>query len=478
MLKKKVFSGVVWSMLDSFSAQIVNFIIGIILARLLTPEEFGLIGMITIFIAISQILINGGIKDALIREKKASNSYYNTAFLFNAFISVCLYIILFISAPFISDFYNEPQLTPIVRLISFTLIINACTLVQRVKLIKKIDFKSLMKVSFSSSLISGLVAITLAYMGYGVWSLIWKNIIASIITLVFLWKINNWIPKFNFDKTAFKSMFGFGSRLMILGLIDTTFQNIYYLVIGKYYSATQLGFYTRADAFKRLPAQSLTSVIQKVSYPTLSKLELGSQKIKDVYIRITNSTLMVSVILMFFLASISEPLVLFLLGEKWALSAKYLSILCFAGIFFPNTSMNYSLLKVYGKSSTVLNLGIAKKVFLVPVVLVGIFIGMEEMLYSMVTYQVITYFLNSYYGGKEIQWSLVAQVKSIGRFFVIGLIIFMINHLYLRYVEVSSFTLLILCSITSAFIIFVLFELLKFKEYLEIKKIILNTIKK
>jgi len=265
---------------------------------------------------------------------------------------------------------------------------------------------------------------------------------------------------------------------MILGLIDTTFQNIYYLVIGKYYSATQLGFYTRADAFKRLPAQSLTSVIQKVSYPTLSKLELGSQKIKDVYIRITNSTLMVSVILMFFLASISEPLVLFLLGEKWALSAKYLSILCFAGIFFPNTSMNYSLLKVYGKSSTVLNLGIAKKVFLVPVVLVGIFIGMEEMLYSMVTYQVITYFLNSYYGGKEIQWSLVAQVKSIGRFFVIGLIIFMINHLYLRYVEVSSFTLLILCSITSAFIIFVLFELLKFKEYLEIKKIILNTIKK
>lgn len=420
MLKNKAIGGVIWSAIDNLSNQLVAFIIGIVLARLLSPEQFGLIGMITIFIGISQVLINSGIGDALIRKKNIDDMYYNTAFTFNAVISLILYVILFFAAPFIADFYHKPILSQIVRLLSFTIILNAFTLVQRSQITREIKFKSLAKVSLLSSTISGIVAIVLAYYGYGVWSLVWMNMIASLITLIVFWKLTGWIPKFQFSKLAFKDMFGFGSRLMILGLIDTIYNNMYFLIIGKYYSAADLGQYTRAETFKRLPAQSLTEIVQRVTYPLLSKIQDENERLKKSYQEILKVTMLISILGMFVLSLIAEELTVILMGPQWAEAGEYLKILCYSGFFFPLIALNSNILKVKGESGKILKIGLYRKVFSSVLIFILIFHGLKLFLYAMIIQQTAAFIAISWYGKKLIDYNIPEQVKDFLPFLIIG----------------------------------------------------------
>jgi teichuronic acid exporter len=250
-LKQKTVNGLVWSFVDSFANQGINFVVGIILARLLSPGEFGLIGMITIVISLSGVFIDSGFSNALIRKKEATQVDYSTVFFFNLFVGVLAYFALFFSAGAISRFFQEPELKPLVQVLGLSILISSLTLIQRVQLTKRIDFKLQTRISVIASVCSGFIGITMAYYGYGVWSLVYKQLAQEVLISLFFWLWNGWKPSWIFDKASFKEMFGFGSKLLASSLIENIYQNIYYLIIGKYFSAAELGYYTRADQFKK-----------------------------------------------------------------------------------------------------------------------------------------------------------------------------------------------------------------------------------
>lgn len=437
MLRQKTLGGVAWSAVENLSNQIITFGLGIVLARLLSPEEFGLIGMITIFIGISQVLINSGISDALIRKKNPDEAYYNTAFLFNAGVSITLYAILYFAAPFIAAFYEKPILTDIVRLLSFTLIINALTLVQRAQVTKAINFKALAKLTLFSSIISGMIAVILAYLGYGVWSLVWKNIIASVLTLLAFWHLTKWLPNLGFNKEAFKDMFGFGNKLMFLGLIDTAYKNMYFIIIGKYFSAADLGQYTRAETFKRLPSTTLTQIIQRVTFPVLSEIQDDNHRLKKAYQQILKATMLVSITGMFLLSFIAKDLTIVLMGEQWEQAGNYLSILCFSGVFYPLDALNSNILKIKNKSSKILKIGIYRKLLAIPLITVLIVYGIFPFLYGLIIHQALSFILISWPNKKLIRYGTLTQVKDIFSFILINGSIYLIGFLTFKTIDLS-----------------------------------------
>ena len=305
-LKQKTIIGLFWSFLDSFSNQGVQFLVGIILARLLSPIEFGLIGMLTIFISISQSFIDSGFSRALIRKKNCTDTDYSTIFYFNLIIAVFFYFLLYIFANDIGSFFNEPKLETLLKILGIGLIFNAFGIIQRTILVKKINFKLQTKISLISSIGSGIIAISMAMFGFGVWSLVALTIARFGLNSVFLWILSKWKPILVFSMKSFKELFSFGSKLLLSGLIDTIYNNVFYLIIGKYYSAAELGFYSRADQFQALPSQNLTGMISKVTYPVLSSIQDDIPNLKLAYQRIVRSTMFIAFILMIGMAAVAK----------------------------------------------------------------------------------------------------------------------------------------------------------------------------
>lgn len=473
-LKTKTVNGLFWSFIENFSKQGVNFIIGIILARLLLPEQFGLIGMISVFIAISTSIINSGFTQALIRKKDCTDADYSTVFFFNLVTGVFLSAVLFLTSPLIADFFGHQELKNIVKVLSIILIINSVTIIQRTKLTKRIDFKLLTKISVISDLISGITAIILAYYNWGVWSLVAKLIISNSLNSIFLWLWNKWRPSFIFSKTSFKELFGFGWKLLVSGLINTIFQNIYYLVIGKYFSAAQLGFYTRADQFNKLPSQNINGIIQRVTYPVLANLQDDKAKLKNAYQKIIRSTMLITFLLMLGLGAVAEPLILTLLGEKWSQSIIYLQLLVFASMFYPLHSLNLNILNVQGRSDLVLKLQIVKKIIQIPVLIIGILYGIEWLIIGMIFNSIISYFLNTAWSGKFIGYSSWDQIKDIFPSFLFALFIAIITYT-ISLVIIAPNIVILITQLIVAFVLFILLsEVFKNRDYLYLKKIILE----
>jgi teichuronic acid exporter len=302
-IKQKTISGILWSSVDNFINLGIVFIVGIILARLLDPKEFGLIGMITIFIAVSEVFIKSGFGEALIRKKDCTQIDFSTVFFFNLSAGIIFFSILFITAPYISSFFREPVLKSIVRVLAIVLIIDSMTIIQHTTLVKRVDFKLQARISFIASTGSGIVAIILAYRGLGVWSLValthYEAKFKFIVTLAL-----EQMETFTciFSKNSFKELFGFGNKLLLSGLIDTVYNNLYYLIIGKYFSATELGFYTRANNFSNFPSHNINTVVGRVTYPVLSDMQDYPDLLKTGYRRIIKSTMLITFVLMLGLA--------------------------------------------------------------------------------------------------------------------------------------------------------------------------------
>lgn len=273
-LKSKTVHGVGWSLIDNVSGSGVSFLVGLVLARLLSPDEYGIMAMLAIFLAISNSIVDSGFSSALIRKNDVVELDYNTTFYFNLIVSFFLYCLLYISAPFISDFFSEPLLIPVTRVLGIVLIVNACSIIQRTILVKAVDFKTQTKISLISSISSGVIGVSMALCHCGVWSLVGLQLSRQVLNSLFLWIYGKWKPLWEFSYRSFKEMFGFGSKLLLSGLIDTIYKNIYYIVIGRFYSAAQLGQYTRAEQFTSIFSSNLTSVIQRVSYPVLSSIQV------------------------------------------------------------------------------------------------------------------------------------------------------------------------------------------------------------
>ena len=392
-LKSKAINGVFWNSINNFAGLGVQFIVGIILARILSPREFGLIGMLAIFIAISQTFIDSGFTSALIRKKDCTQKDYSTVFYFNLGIGILAYIILFISAGGISNFFNQPELEIILKVLGIGLVINALSIIQSTILTKEINFKTQTKVTIIASLGSGSIAITMAIYDYGIWSLVALTLGRYALNSMLLWGLSKWRPTLEFSKKSFNELFSFGGKLLLSSLIDTAYRNAYLVIIGKYFSAQELGFYTRADQFQKLPSQTIISIINRVSYPVLSNLQNDNPILKKSFRTILRSTMFIVFILLLGLAVVAKPFVLTLVGDKWLPSVIYLQLLCFVGIIYPINILNLNILNVKGRSDIFLRLEVIKKIIAIPIIAVGIMIGIKAMIVGMIIESFLQVFL-------------------------------------------------------------------------------------
>ena len=476
--KQKTLNGLIWSSLDNLILLGVNFITGIVLARLLSPREFGLIGMTTIFIALGQSLADSGFGHALIRKKECTQADYSTVFFFNIAVGVFWYLLLVSLATTVATFFHEPQLKPLLPILGLGVILNTLSLIQTTLLTKRVDFKLQARISGVSSILSGVIGLVFAFKGYGVWSLVALTLSKNALNTLFLWLWNGWKPSLIFDIYSFKEMFGFGSKLLGAGLIDTAYRNIYLAVIGKYFSAIELGYYTRADAFNQLPSQNITSVIQRVSFPVLSSIRDDIPKLKAGYKKLIKSTMLISFVLMFGMSAVAKPLVLAMIGEKWLVSAEYLQLLCFVGMFYPLHALNLNILKVIGRSDLYLKLEVIKKIVAIPIIIIGINYGIKWMIIAMIIHSLIGYYLNSYWSGRFICYSMLDQIKDILPSFMLALFMGSIVFLSGQILHVSPWIALIVQIITGSLLTIAIAELVKLDSYVYIKYTLIEQINK
>lgn len=475
-LKQKTFNGLLWSFTDNFANLGIQFVAGIILARILTPREFGLIGMITIFVAISQSIVDSGFSQALIRKKDCTRTDYSTVFFFNLVAGIVFFTVLFFAAPAISSFFNEPELKSIVQVLGLVLIINSLTIIQRTILTRRINFKLQARISVIASTGSGIIAITLASLNFGVWSLVALQISKQAINSILLWLWNRWKPKFVFSKDSFNELFGFGSKLLLSGLIDTTYRNIYYLIIGKYFSAVELGYYTRADQFRILPSQNITGVIQRVTYPVLSSIQDDIPRLRTNYQKLIRSTMFITFILMLGMAAIAKPMILTLIGEKWLPSVIYLQMLCFVGMFYPLHALNLNMLNVQGRSDLFLKLEIIKKSLAIPTIIVGVIWGIKIMIAGMMVNTIIAYYLNSYWSGRKIGYSFKQQVKDILPSFILAASVSALVFGLGIVLPFNPLIKLIMQVLAGALLTITISEMIRFRDYLFLKELFLDKI--
>lgn len=410
-LKQKTFRGVIWSAVERFSTQGVQFLFGILLARLLTPNDYGMIAMLTIFMAVSQTFIDSGFGNALIRKPDRNENDKATVFFFNIFMAAACYGVIFLAAPFIAKFYNMPQLAVILRVLAINLIIQAFGSIQRLNLTIDLNFKTLAKVSFSGAIVGGTAGLICAYNGFGVWSLVVQQMTTMITRVSLFWILVHWRPKCFFNKTSFKNMFGFGSKLLASGLLNTLYDNVYDLIIGKVFAAATLGNYTRASHFANFPSSNVTGIFQRVTYPVLSKIQDDHEKLRKGYLKFLNIATLVIFPLMIGLAALAKPFILFVLTDKWIEVILILQIICFAQMWYPVHAINLNILQVMGRSDLFLKLEIIKKIVGITILCITLPHGIIAMCYGQWVSAAISLVINTYYSGKLLNAGLLTQLK-------------------------------------------------------------------
>lgn len=476
-LKDKTVKGVAWSGIDNVVQFGVTFVVSIVLARLLTPGDYGLIGLTAIFTAVCSSIINGGFATALIRKKDATDADYNTAFIVNLLMSILLYSIVFASSPLIAQFFGRQELVALTRVSSLEMVIGALAIVQRTRLTKRIDFKTQTKITFIGSISSGTIGISMALLGFGVWALVGQLLSSRAIRTALLWFYNKWTPKFQFSLQSFHELFGFGWKMMVSGIIDTVWKELYQVVVGKFYSPATLGQYTRAKHFSTLFSSNLTKVIQRVTYPVLSNIQDDKVRMLSAYRRIIKTTMFVTAICMFFMGAISEPLLHCLIGSKWHEAATYLPLICLAGSTYPLHAINLNMLQVQGRSDLFLGLEIIKKIIAIGPLMVGAFVGIIPMLWTNIITTVIAYFLNSYYSGKLIGYSSWMQIKDVAPSYGLATVV-ALSVWFLKYLPFSNWIILPLQIVIGIIVFFAVARLTKMSEYEEVKAMVMPIIRK
>lgn len=476
-VKKKAIKGAGWSFADNILNQGITFLVGLVLARILTPEEYGLIGIILIFIAVFNSIVDSGFSSALIRKSDVKDEDYNTVFITNMVLSIFLFFAMFISAPLIARFFNQPQLIPLTKVMASVVVINAFAIIQRTILVKKVDFKTQTRISLIASLTSGIIGVAMALAGYGVWSLVAQQISRQLLNTVFLWVWAKWYPKIQFSIVSFKELFGFGWKLLVSGLIDTVWKEIYQVVIGKCYSTATLGQYTRAQQFGSIFSSNLTSVVQRVSYPVLSEIQDDNARLKNAYKKVIKVTMLVTFCCMLGLAAIAKPLIITLIGNQWLPAVPFLQIICFQMMLYPLHAINLNMLQLQGRSDIFLKLEIIKKIVAVAPLLLGIFVDIYWMLLGSVLTGFIGYYLNAFYSGRFLNYSIWEQIKDIIPSFIVALIMAVIVFA-ISFINLTSIVILFIQVISGVGITITLCEVAKLEAYNEIKNILLSFINK
>lgn len=456
-LKSRATKGMFWTATEKIFLQAGQFVIGIVLARLLMPEDFGLIGMLSIFISISQTFIESGMGSGLIQKKNIKDVDYSTVFVFNLIVSVAFYLLLFFTAPLIADFYKMPQLALLTRILALNIIINALVIVQRSKLKIALDFKSLAVTNVISVLVGGAFALIFAYWGWGVWALVIQTIVGSVVSVALLWAFAGAGLSMKFSRESFKALFGFGSKLLISGLYGQLFNNLYNIVIGKTYSASELGFYTRSKAFAEMTSGTVTSILYQVTYPILASLQDDKERMISIYRRLIRMTSFFVFPAMTLLALLSDPIIRVLLTDKWAGVIILLQWMCFARIFYPISVINMNILNAVGRSDLYLKVDLSTLPLMILALVITLPLGVKAMVIGHVIVSFISFFINAYmpgkifgYGGWQqlqdmiliifaticmafIVWISVLFIKVLILKLIIGVVVAIISYLYISY---------------------------------------------
>ena len=421
-LKSQTIRGVFWSFIEKFGSQFILLISQIVLARLLDPRDFGLLGMLAIFIAISQAFIDSGFDNALIQKKDANQTDYSTVFFFNISIGVVLYLILFFTAPLIADFFRSPELVQLTRVVCLILVVNSFGLIQFVKFKIEMNFKAIAQVVVIANLLSAALGIVLALLNFGVWALAAQVIGIYFFRSILFWVKSTWRPSMVFSIKSFKGLFNFGSKLLLSGLISQTFENIYLLVIGRMFSATALGFYDQAKKFQQVPVATLAQVVGNVTFPAFSKIQDENEKLRLGFRKLIKLLFFINFPLMIGLAVMADPLLVVVLGDKWEPSVPYFQLLCIAGMIYTLHSSNLNILKVKGRSDLFLYLEIIKKAIVVLAIIIGLKWGIIGLIIGQIFTSFISFFINAFYTGKLISYTISNQLKDVSQTFYITIV--------------------------------------------------------
>lgn len=412
-LKNKTLSGVFWSFIQNIGAKGVSLIATILLARLLTPEDFGLIGMLAVFIEISQALVVAGFNQALIQKKDPDEEDFSSVFWINLSLSVVLYVALFFLAPFIANFYEQPILVNLTRVLTLLFVINAFSYVQEAKLRKEMRFKTLMFVHLPSTIISVIVAIAMALSGFGVWSIVGQQLSMRLAYAIQIWFHAKWRPLWVFNKQKAKGLFSFGSKLMISGVLDAAFRNIYLVIIGRFFPVATLGYYQNAKKLVDTPTKTLSTVLKNVTFSAFSTIQDNDQKLKKGYKMVIQQILFWLCPILVISAVLATPLFSLVLTDKWLPAVPFFQFLCVVGILYPLQAYNLEIVNVKGRSDIFLKLEIIKKALTVISVIIAIPYGIWVLVATQVFNSLIAYVINSHYTGKFIGYPVGEQLKDV-----------------------------------------------------------------
>lgn len=474
-LKTSIINGVAWSAIEKFSTLLIQFCTTLFVARYVAPSDFGLIGMITIFIVLGQVLMESGFGQALIRKSNVTNIDYSSVFYLNIVIGGAIYVLLFFVSPLIARFYGEVELENICKIAFLVIPINAIGSIQYTILNKAINFKSLAKITIFSALLSGAIAVFFALKYKNVWALVILNLTFYFFRTLFLWIMSSWRPVLSFSKESIKEMYSFSSNLLLTGLISSFFDNVYSVVIGKLFSSRDLGFYSQADRFQKLPSNTITYIIQRVSFPVLSKIKDDTIKLKELYINIMGLAIYIIVPIMFFLSVISDYLFDILLPIEWKEASLYFKILCFAGALYPLHSINLNLLLIKGKGREILYLEIFRKVILLLILYLSSFYDVIYVVFGQLIYSFIVLFFNLYYCGRTINLKVSSQLRQITPvFFISFLMLVFVFYFNTLTFTMNSYLRLLLSSVIALTSYIVFSYIFKINSLFELKNIITN----
>lgn len=434
-LKHQALKGVMWSAVERFSVQGIQFILTIVIARLVLPSDYGLIAMLSIFLAIAQVFVDSGFSNALIQKKDRTETDFSTVFYFNILISIIIYILLYISAPYIATFYREPELSPVTRWMGLNIIISGFSIVQRAKLTINVDFKRQAKASLTAVLFSGIIGILLAYRGWGVWALVVQTLSNSLLNTLLLWIFAKWVPRWTFSIKSFSILFSFGSKLLLSGLLHTIYINLYSLVIGRRYSSMDVGFYNRAYQFASFPSINIVAIINRVIFPMQCEMQDDDERLKTSFIKYLRMSCFIIFPLMIIVAVLSKPLILFLLTDKWLPAAELLSILCLAYMWYPVMVINNQILNVKGRSDYFLYAEILKKVIAIAILLITLPFGVRTLCWGIVVYNFFDMAIILYYSKKVIFVKYWEQIRNVIPLLIISLLTGSIVYVSIQFFE-------------------------------------------
>lgn len=428
-LKGKTKKGLYWSFFNQFSNYGMNFIVGIVMARLLSPSDFGITALPAVFMAIASTIQDGGLANALIRKKEVTNKDLSTTFYYSICLGVVLYLTLFLSAPLIADFYHTPILVSLIRVTAIGFLFSPLITPQNILLRRRLDFKTLTKISLVTRVFGATVGIVMAYVGYGVWSLVISNLLAGMFTLLIAWLVVRWLPKYGWSKESFKYLWGYGNKIMFSAIIENLYSNIAPVFIGKYYSPAQLGIYNRAQGYASMPSQNITGAINNVSFPVLSKMQDDTEKLAYNYRRMLRLSAFVIFPIMLMLSALARPLVITMITEKWEHSIIFLQIMCFSMMWYPIHAINLNLLMVKGRSDLFFRLEIIKKITGISILLITLPMGLVPFCYGGIFSSMVALIINTYYTGKLIHIGYIKQMKDLLPIFSLSMFVWIVIHI-------------------------------------------------